>query len=62
MLAALLKIGWSIKRERGTSHKVLERKGWPDFVFSFHDNEEIRTLSAVSLAVAVLPPLGGKRK
>ena len=23
------------------SHKVLARDGWPDFVFSFHDNEEI---------------------
>ncbi|MGB9498973.1 MAG: type II toxin-antitoxin system HicA family toxin [Dissulfuribacterales bacterium] len=41
VLSALLKIGWRIKRERGGSHKVLARDGWPDFVFSFHDNEEI---------------------
>lgn len=40
VLAALLRIGWSIKRQSG-SHKTLERSGWPDFVFAFHDAEEI---------------------
>ncbi|MGB9178330.1 MAG: type II toxin-antitoxin system HicA family toxin [Pyrinomonadaceae bacterium] len=40
VLAALLRIGWSIKRESG-SHKVLSRSGWSDFVFAFHDKEEI---------------------
>jgi predicted RNA binding protein YcfA (HicA-like mRNA interferase family) len=39
-LAALLRIGWSIKRSSG-SHKTLQRAGWPDYVFSFHDSEEI---------------------
>jgi hypothetical protein len=23
------------------SHRVLERAGWPDYVFAFHDGEEI---------------------
>jgi predicted RNA binding protein YcfA (HicA-like mRNA interferase family) len=41
LLAALVKIGWSIKRETGGSHRVLSRPGWPDFVFAFHDREEI---------------------
>ncbi len=41
VLAALLRIGWSIKRESGTSHKVLSRSGWADVVFAFHDKEEI---------------------
>jgi predicted RNA binding protein YcfA (HicA-like mRNA interferase family) len=41
VLAALKRIGWSVKRQSGTSHKVLERDGWPDFVFSFHDSDEI---------------------
>jgi len=41
VLAGLLKIGWMIKRHHGTSHRVLSRPDWPDFVFSFHDNEEI---------------------
>jgi predicted RNA binding protein YcfA (HicA-like mRNA interferase family) len=40
VLAALLRIGWSIKRQTG-SHKVLERAGFPDFVFAFHDSVEI---------------------
>jgi predicted RNA binding protein YcfA (HicA-like mRNA interferase family) len=40
VLAALLRIGWQIKRESG-SHKVLSRPGWQDVVFSFHDNDEI---------------------
>ena len=40
VLAALLKIGWSVKRQTG-SHKVLAREGLPDFVFAFHDREEI---------------------
>jgi predicted RNA binding protein YcfA (HicA-like mRNA interferase family) len=41
VLAALLRIGWSIKRHEGTSHRTLSRGGWPDYVFSFHDQEEI---------------------
>jgi predicted RNA binding protein YcfA (HicA-like mRNA interferase family) len=41
VLAALLRIGWSIKRQAGTSHRVLQRAGWPDFVFAFHDHDEI---------------------
>jgi len=40
VLAALLRLGWQIKRQTG-SHKTLERTGWPDFVFAFHDGEEI---------------------
>jgi predicted RNA binding protein YcfA (HicA-like mRNA interferase family) len=40
VLAALLRIGWSIKRETG-SHRTLARQGWPNYVFAFHDNDEI---------------------
>jgi predicted RNA binding protein YcfA (HicA-like mRNA interferase family) len=40
VLAALLRIGWTIKRESG-SHKTLSRPGWPDMVFAFHENEEV---------------------
>jgi len=40
LLATLLKIGWSVKRQAG-SHKTLERAGYPDYVFAFHDSEEI---------------------
>lgn len=40
VLRALLKSGWSIKRQSG-SHRTLQRPGWPDVIFAFHDNEEI---------------------
>jgi predicted RNA binding protein YcfA (HicA-like mRNA interferase family) len=40
VLAALLRIGWIVKRQSG-SHRTLSRPGWPDFVFAFHDNEEL---------------------
>jgi len=40
VLAALHRIGWTIKRE-ASSHKVLSREDWPDTVFAFHDGEEI---------------------
>lgn len=29
-----------MKRQSG-SHRVLARDGWPDFVFAFHDREEV---------------------
>lgn len=40
LLAALLRIGWTIKRQTG-SHRTLERDGWPDYVFAFHDDIEV---------------------
>lgn len=40
VLAALLRLGWSVKRQSG-SHRTLERKDWADMVFAFHDDEEI---------------------
>jgi predicted RNA binding protein YcfA (HicA-like mRNA interferase family) len=40
VLAALLRIGWRVKRQSG-SHRTLERSDWPDFVFAFHDDEEL---------------------
>ena len=50
VLAALLQIGWTIKREAKGSHRVLSRPGWPDYVFAFHDQDEIgpRMLSRVA--------------
>jgi predicted RNA binding protein YcfA (HicA-like mRNA interferase family) len=40
VLAALLRIGWAVKRQSG-SHRTLARSGWPDVVFAFHDDEEV---------------------
>jgi predicted RNA binding protein YcfA (HicA-like mRNA interferase family) len=39
-LQALQRIGWTTKRQVG-SHRTLSRPGWPDYVFAFHDGEEI---------------------
>jgi predicted RNA binding protein YcfA (HicA-like mRNA interferase family) len=41
VLAALLRIGWYVKAERGGSHKVLARSGWTDQVWSYHDGAEV---------------------
>jgi len=36
-LAALRRIGWTIKRQGGSSHRILARPGWPDVLFAYHD-------------------------
>ena len=48
-LRALLQIGWIIKRQRG-SHRTLSRVGWPDYVFSFHDGDEIGPVMLARIA------------
>ena len=57
VLAALLRIGWSIKREAGGSLRILSRPGWTDFVFAFHDKEEIgpRMLARISKRTGLKP-------
>ena len=50
VLAALIRIGWSIKRQSGGSHRVLARDGWTDVVFAFHDSEEIGPRMVARLA------------
>ena len=57
VLAALLRIGWSIKRDRGGSHRVLRREGWSDFVFAFHDADEIgpRMLERIARHTGLAP-------
>jgi predicted RNA binding protein YcfA (HicA-like mRNA interferase family) len=56
VLAALLGIGWQIKRQSG-SHRTLARDGWPDFVFAFHDSDEIgpRMLSRIAKHTGLQP-------
>jgi len=41
VLTALLRIGWSIKHEAKGSRRVLSRPGCLDYVFAFHDHEDI---------------------
>jgi predicted RNA binding protein YcfA (HicA-like mRNA interferase family) len=57
VLAALFRIGWSLKRQSGGSHRILERIGWPDVVFAFHEEVEIgpRMLSRIAKHTGLLP-------
>ena len=57
VLAALLRTGWQLKRQSGGSHRVLGRVGWPDFVFAFHDGEEIgpRMLARIARRTGLRP-------
>ena len=56
VLRTLLKIGWSTKRQSG-SHRVLERSGWADYVFAFHDSDEIgpRMLARIAKHTGLTP-------
>jgi len=56
LLQALVRIGWSIKRQSG-SHRVLAREAWPDYVFAFHDGDEIgpRMLARVAKHTGLRP-------
>ena len=57
VLSALLPIGWTIKRHRGGSHRVLERDGWPDYLFAFHDGDEVgpRMLARIARHTGLRP-------
>ena len=56
VLAALYRIGWQLKREAG-SHKTLARDGWADYVFAFHDSDEIgpRMLARIAKRTGLTP-------
>jgi predicted RNA binding protein YcfA (HicA-like mRNA interferase family) len=56
VLAALLRLGWIVKRQTG-SHRTLSRNGLTDFVFAFHDGEEIgpRMLARMSKQTGLTP-------
>jgi len=56
VLAALLRRGWTVKRQAG-SHRILQRAGWPDYVFPFHDGDEIgpRMLARIAKVTGLTP-------
>jgi predicted RNA binding protein YcfA (HicA-like mRNA interferase family) len=53
---SLLRIGWQVKRISG-SHRTLARSGSPDYVFAFHDQEEIgpRMLARIAKKTGLTP-------
>ena len=54
--AALLSVGWQLKRQSG-SHRTLSRAGYPDYVFAFHDSDEIgpKMLARISKHTGLTP-------
>lgn len=56
VLAALLRIGWQVKRQSG-SHRIMTRPDWPNVVFAFHDGEEIgpQMLSRIAKQTGLTP-------
>jgi len=56
VLRALERIGWVFKRQTG-SHRTLSRPGWPDFLYSFGDKEEIgpRMLARIAKRTGLTP-------
>ena len=56
VLRALLRLGWRIDRQKG-SHRTLKREGWQDYVFAFHDGDEIgpRMLSKIAKHTGLTP-------
>jgi predicted RNA binding protein YcfA (HicA-like mRNA interferase family) len=56
VLAALQRIGWSVKRQTG-SHKTLARPGWDDYTFAFHDGDEVgpRALAKIAKLTGLKP-------
>ena len=57
VFAALQRIGWTVKREAKGSHKLLRREGFPDFVWAFHDRDEIgpRMLARIAKKTGLTP-------
>ena len=56
VLAPLLRLGWRVKRTSG-SHRTLPRDQWADFVFAFHEGEEIgpRMLARIGKRTGLQP-------
>jgi predicted RNA binding protein YcfA (HicA-like mRNA interferase family) len=56
VLAALRRLGWHVKRQSG-AHRTLERKGWPDVIFAFHDGVELgpRMLARIAKHTGLRP-------
>ena len=56
VLAVLIHMGWSVKRQKG-SRRVLAREGHANFVFAFHDDDEIgpRMLARIAKHTGLSP-------
>ncbi|MFB3918381.1 MAG: type II toxin-antitoxin system HicA family toxin [Terriglobales bacterium] len=57
VFSALLRIGWTIKAQKGSSHTQLVHKSFPEFTWSFHDTEELgpKMLSKIAKKTGLQP-------
>jgi len=49
VFAALLRLGWTLKKQVG-SHRKLQKAGFRNFTFCFHDGEEIGPAALAKIA------------
>ena len=47
---ALLRIGWKEKARKGSSHVQLERPGYPEYTWAWHDSVEIGPVALKKIA------------
>ena len=47
---ALLRIGWTPKTEKKGSHVKLQRLGWPDYIWAWHESDEIGPVALSKIA------------
>ncbi len=54
---ALLRMGWKIKAQKGSSHIQMVRPGYPEFTWAFHDSDEIgpRMLAKIAKHTGLKP-------
>ncbi len=50
VLAALLRIGWSVKIYKSGSHRTLQRPGWDDVTWAWHDGVELGPVALARIA------------
>ena len=47
---ALLRIGWAPKKEKSGSHIQLQRPGYNDYTWAWHDSEELGPVALKRIA------------
>lgn len=57
VFAALERTGWTVKRKAKGSHHVMAKEGFPNFVWAFHDRDEIgpKMLARISKRTGLRP-------
>jgi len=45
-----LRIGWAPKTEKKGSHVQLQRNGFPDYTWAWHDSDEIGPVAMAKIA------------